>query len=579
MFYDQYILTKEKGCIGVVWLAATLGSKHSLKRLQKRDINSVNIDKACKFVAFSSQPLALRLSSNLMIGVTRVWAHQYGFFYHQVSSLHHRIRREVDNVKAAPKKTIDAKQNKATSAQLLLPEDPSFIPELAMANINQSFSLEDCSKLLNPDSPKDLPISNQTLLADSSFLEINDSSHQLLPQEQVQLDQSFMNGFLEEEPLDLDLDLQTEAPSKADRESTPQLTSPNTRSETELSLKSDLQLPEDDVHVNLMQINDEDLQPLPVPVQVEDEQVINKAKSIPARKRRRLPVMRPDDYTEIPQRTLMEWRNSYVERMKEASKKKWERQRRRLHDDEQDNHLFTFDWASIHPRLSGFLQRALGNAETQEAKTSPLGSPEQARKQMSDTISDIELGRDAPLHGSDLGMPWNLSSRSNSVVRSHSRNHTLTSSDLISTPLLDAHFPKHATSSPALSTKYDFALPSLQSVNDEDQELDGHLTTLLDEGLELNINTSDAADMSTFSSQNVEHETLNFYEFAKTAILESSGEIAFNDLIPLNSNRLVAVQAMSYTLSLITKNALQVKQEAPFASIKLSLPSENSIYI
>lgn len=62
-------------------LAATLGAKSTLKRLQKRDILSVDVPRACTFLQGDDEPLALRLSSNLMYGVTRVFSQQYQFFY------------------------------------------------------------------------------------------------------------------------------------------------------------------------------------------------------------------------------------------------------------------------------------------------------------------------------------------------------------------------------------------------------------------------------------------------------------------------------------------------------------------
>jgi hypothetical protein len=68
-------------------LAATLGAKSALKKLQKRDILSVDVPKACTFLSDGSEPLALRLSSNLMYGVTRVFSQQYQFFYGNILQL------------------------------------------------------------------------------------------------------------------------------------------------------------------------------------------------------------------------------------------------------------------------------------------------------------------------------------------------------------------------------------------------------------------------------------------------------------------------------------------------------------
>ena len=52
-------------------LAATLGSKSSFKKLPKRSVLTANITQLCDLIAEPVEPLALRLSSNLMVGVAR----------------------------------------------------------------------------------------------------------------------------------------------------------------------------------------------------------------------------------------------------------------------------------------------------------------------------------------------------------------------------------------------------------------------------------------------------------------------------------------------------------------------------
>jgi N terminus of Rad21 / Rec8 like protein len=54
-------------------LAATLGSKSTLKRLTKKSVMSADISHLCDLIAEPAEPLALRLSSNLMVGVARVY--------------------------------------------------------------------------------------------------------------------------------------------------------------------------------------------------------------------------------------------------------------------------------------------------------------------------------------------------------------------------------------------------------------------------------------------------------------------------------------------------------------------------
>lgn len=52
-------------------LAATLGSKSTFKKLPKRSVLTADISQLCNLIADPSEPLALRLSSNLMVGVAR----------------------------------------------------------------------------------------------------------------------------------------------------------------------------------------------------------------------------------------------------------------------------------------------------------------------------------------------------------------------------------------------------------------------------------------------------------------------------------------------------------------------------
>ena len=52
-------------------LAATLGAKSSFRKLPKRSVLTADISQLCGLIVEPSEPLALRLSSNLMIGVAR----------------------------------------------------------------------------------------------------------------------------------------------------------------------------------------------------------------------------------------------------------------------------------------------------------------------------------------------------------------------------------------------------------------------------------------------------------------------------------------------------------------------------
>lgn len=74
---------------GYFRLAATLGSKSTLKTLPRRSVLTANIIQLCSLIAEPPEPLALRLSSNLMVGVVRCAA-EHSF----VSGAHSKLRSD-----------------------------------------------------------------------------------------------------------------------------------------------------------------------------------------------------------------------------------------------------------------------------------------------------------------------------------------------------------------------------------------------------------------------------------------------------------------------------------------------------
>lgn len=88
MFFTPELLERRDSGFGLLWcaplprvmlnglkppvrLAATLGAKSSFKKLPKRSVLTADISQLCDLIAEPVEPLALRLSSNLMIGVAR----------------------------------------------------------------------------------------------------------------------------------------------------------------------------------------------------------------------------------------------------------------------------------------------------------------------------------------------------------------------------------------------------------------------------------------------------------------------------------------------------------------------------
>jgi meiotic recombination protein REC8 len=89
MFFSNELLSRRDSGFGLLWfaphhplrapflpdrctrLAATLGAKSSFKKLPRRSVLTADIAQLCGLISQPSEPLALRLSSNLMVGVVR----------------------------------------------------------------------------------------------------------------------------------------------------------------------------------------------------------------------------------------------------------------------------------------------------------------------------------------------------------------------------------------------------------------------------------------------------------------------------------------------------------------------------
>ncbi|KAJ3751978.1 hypothetical protein EV360DRAFT_56004 [Lentinula raphanica] len=67
MFFTPELLARRDSGFGLLWLAATLGSKSTFKKLPRRSVLTADISQLCELIAQPEEPLALRLSSNLMV--------------------------------------------------------------------------------------------------------------------------------------------------------------------------------------------------------------------------------------------------------------------------------------------------------------------------------------------------------------------------------------------------------------------------------------------------------------------------------------------------------------------------------
>lgn len=96
MFFSTDLLSlKANSGLGVVWLAGTLGQRSQARRILRRDYQSVDITNACSYLMAPPEPLSLRLSASLMVGVVRVYGQQCNFCYGDATALYGKLEQSL----------------------------------------------------------------------------------------------------------------------------------------------------------------------------------------------------------------------------------------------------------------------------------------------------------------------------------------------------------------------------------------------------------------------------------------------------------------------------------------------------
>ncbi|KAF2083394.1 hypothetical protein K490DRAFT_51799, partial [Saccharata proteae CBS 121410] len=130
-------LTSRKYGVATVWLVATLGSRSSLKKVNRKAILSVDVTKACETILQPEAPMALRLQSNLLYGLSRVYSEQVSYILTDAQHTQNNIRAMLKIVRTAE---LDTEAGRTRPDQLLLEDDPSYLPDFAIAPLDFDLS-------------------------------------------------------------------------------------------------------------------------------------------------------------------------------------------------------------------------------------------------------------------------------------------------------------------------------------------------------------------------------------------------------------------------------------------------------
>ncbi|KAH6558163.1 hypothetical protein KP509_1Z076100 [Ceratopteris richardii] len=90
MFYSQYLLSK-KGPLGIIWIAA-----HLERKLRRKQITETDIGDTVDTILYSDVPIALRISSHLLVGVVRIYARKVDYLLSDCSEALVKIRRAFE---------------------------------------------------------------------------------------------------------------------------------------------------------------------------------------------------------------------------------------------------------------------------------------------------------------------------------------------------------------------------------------------------------------------------------------------------------------------------------------------------
>ncbi|OQE42332.1 hypothetical protein PENCOP_c004G02137 [Penicillium coprophilum] len=137
MFYSHEILTSPEHGVATIWLVATLGSRSIARRLNRKAILDVDVPNVCRVIINPDAPMALRLQGSLLYGVSRVYNQQCGYTLLDTQAMHDKM---VSKLKIVPGSGLDPAAGQTRPSNLILPYDPSFLPETALPGLEIDLS-------------------------------------------------------------------------------------------------------------------------------------------------------------------------------------------------------------------------------------------------------------------------------------------------------------------------------------------------------------------------------------------------------------------------------------------------------
>ncbi|EST09811.1 Rad21/Rec8-like protein, N-terminal [Kalmanozyma brasiliensis GHG001] len=630
MFYSHDILSRRKTGLGIVWLAATLGDRSVVRRLSRRDILSVNVRKACEYVSHPTEPLALRLSSQLMYGVVKLYGHQTELLYQDVSNVHSEVRRHVlaGGSFDLETKNIDMRRPVRSVDAITLPLDLAFftLDFDATSGLMYRVSVEPperremLEEALGDGFRTPTPVS---FIAEEGRITLPGRAFE---EDELGLPRGFGEGeefypmfgegdYDEEEIEGLDLGLEGIERPEAFIPGAPEgIQRREVGDETAATIGPLVEWPELEerlaeeaarMEIGPIMEGVPTVVPARRPRDEEEETAEVEALLAPAVRRPRPPPRPFDDpETMLSDAEMRAARADYPFRMAAHRLAQQTRKQTRAADAAVRQAMFgPPEDLSLHPMLTEMWQMTVGEhlqsrrARLREMRAEAVLSPIDEAPPVPPPPTPMDLDEQevgvaraavepeipAALRGARESLPWNVfmeHRRRSSMMPSISHERETTPLRLrevsVETPtglrrLPPLESPLFPPASPSTAVPFDdFYQPPLS--------LPGTPSV---ERIRLGLPTAPAAPAersptppSQIFEEDMEEETRNFYEYARSIRqqLEDPNFLFFSDLAPVaSSTPAVAAQAFYHTLALATRGRLKLKQDEPYQEIRITL--------
>ncbi|KAI1311204.1 Rec8 like protein-domain-containing protein [Xylaria venustula] len=133
MFYSHEILTSRQYGVATIWLVATTSNASSTRRVTRKAIQEVDVQRACGKILEPGAPIALRLQGNLLYGVSRVHNQQCTYLVADAKKIQDQMRFYFNTFSG---NQLDSEAAKARPEDNLIEDDRTFDPLMPLPQFN-----------------------------------------------------------------------------------------------------------------------------------------------------------------------------------------------------------------------------------------------------------------------------------------------------------------------------------------------------------------------------------------------------------------------------------------------------------